>query len=199
MLSATAFGERLKQLRVDKKLTHAQLANLMFVSQSTISRWESGDRTPDITILSRLAECLGVSLNDLLAEPSGAGAPPVVIAVDDESIILNGSVKVLSETLPGAEVYGFLHASEALEFARTHQISVAFLDIELQGDSGLELAEQLRVLNPQINVVFVTSHAHYSGDAWTLHASGFLSKPLKRDKILHEVSNLRNPVRGLME
>lgn len=198
MLSAEAFGERLKQLRVDKKLTHAQLANLMFVSQSTISRWESGDRTPDITILSRLAECLDVSLNDLLQDSQESNPVPVVIAVDDEAIILNGSIKVLSETLTGAEVYGFLHAAEALEFARTHLVSVAFLDIEIQADSGLDLAGQLLVLNPQVNVIFVTSHAQYSGDAWDLHASGFLSKPLKAEKILREVSNLRYPVRGLI-
>ena len=74
---------------------------------------------------------------------------------------------------------------------------MAFLDIELHADSGLHLAEQLRQLNPQTNVIFVTSYAQYAGDAWSLHASGFLSKPLKTEKILQEISNLRYPVRGL--
>ena len=197
MLSAEVIGQRLKQFRTAKGMTAAQLGAKIFVAQSTISRWEKGERAPDISVLARLAEVLDVSLSELLAEPQEADAPPVVIAVDDEAIILNGSVKTLTATLNGAEVHGFLHASEALEFAQTHRIAIAFLDIELQADSGLQLAEQLCALNPQTNVIFVTSYAQYAGDAWLLHASGFLSKPLKAEKILHEISNLRYPVKGL--
>ena len=57
---------------------------------------------------------------------------PVVIAVDDEPIILNGNVKVLSQTLTHADIHGFRTAEDALEFAQTQRVDLAFLDIELQ-------------------------------------------------------------------
>ena len=60
------FGTRVAQLRKIKGITQAQLAEILNVSNKTISRWETGDGYPDISLLKPLAAALGVSIDYLL-------------------------------------------------------------------------------------------------------------------------------------
>lgn len=62
MLTKELFGTKLKELRMERNLSQRQLAEMMMVSNGTVGNWESGIRLPDITMLTRLAECLGVEL-----------------------------------------------------------------------------------------------------------------------------------------
>lgn len=59
------FGERLKNYRRAKHLTQQDLADLLGVSNKTVSRWESGGY-PDLGMLVPLARALGVTVDDLL-------------------------------------------------------------------------------------------------------------------------------------
>lgn len=52
--------------RKSKKLTQAKLAEKVFVSEKTVSKWEKGKGIPDTNTLPKLCEVLGVSLNELL-------------------------------------------------------------------------------------------------------------------------------------
>lgn len=61
-----SFSDRLKQYRRDKNLTQQQLADMLGVSNKTVSRWESGGGYPDIPLLVPLARALGVTVDDLL-------------------------------------------------------------------------------------------------------------------------------------
>ena len=65
------FGERLKQYRKQKGLTQQELADLLGVSNKSVSRWESGSY-PDVATLGPLAKALGVTVDDLLGT-----APPI--------------------------------------------------------------------------------------------------------------------------
>ncbi len=60
------FSERLKRYRRDKNLTQQELADLLGVSNKTVSRWESEGGYPDIPLLVPLARALGVTVDDLL-------------------------------------------------------------------------------------------------------------------------------------
>lgn len=60
------FGEFFKQKRLEKNLTQKQLAKLLFVSESTVSKWEKNVAHPDITLLPKLAEILGVTEHELI-------------------------------------------------------------------------------------------------------------------------------------
>ena len=61
-----SFGEFLRQLRQQKNLTQKELASLLFVSDSAISKWEKDVARPDISLLPRLSEILGVSEHELI-------------------------------------------------------------------------------------------------------------------------------------
>lgn len=56
----------IKKIRLTKGLLQKQLAEKMGCNQNDISRWESGERTPSTENLSKIAEALGCSVNDLI-------------------------------------------------------------------------------------------------------------------------------------
>ena len=117
-----------------------------------------------------------------------------ILAVDDERIALEGLVKAISEVMPNAELKGFRYPEEAFEYAKSERIDVAFLDIEMSGKSGVELAEKLLELNPNMNVIFSTGYGHYRDVAFDMHASGYLVKPITVEKVKKEMLNLRRPI-----
>ena len=60
------FGLFFKQKRQEKNLTQKELASLLFVSESAVSKWEKNIAHPDITLLPKLAEILGVTEHELI-------------------------------------------------------------------------------------------------------------------------------------
>lgn len=62
----TIFAEQLKKLRGAKDFSQEDLAQKLFVSRQSISKWENGDTTPDMENLIALAACLDVSLDELV-------------------------------------------------------------------------------------------------------------------------------------
>jgi len=63
-------GAVIRSLREDQKMTQAELAEKLCVSDKTISKWETGRGLPDITLLEPLASALGISTLELLAGES---------------------------------------------------------------------------------------------------------------------------------
>ena len=61
-----AFGAFLVRLRKEKELTQKELAEQLYVSDKAVSKWERGLSLPDISLLTPLAECLGVTVTELL-------------------------------------------------------------------------------------------------------------------------------------
>jgi putative transcriptional regulator len=55
----------LKQIRESKKLTQKELADLVNLSQETISQYENGKRRPNIIIARKIADIFGISLDNI--------------------------------------------------------------------------------------------------------------------------------------
>ena len=60
-------GNFIASERKNKKLTQAKLAEMIYVSEKTISKWENGNGVPDTDLLSKLCEVLDISVNELLS------------------------------------------------------------------------------------------------------------------------------------
>lgn len=60
-------GSTIKILRESKKLTQAQLANMISVSDKAVSRWETGKEFPDVSLLEPLSKALGISVIELIS------------------------------------------------------------------------------------------------------------------------------------
>ena len=120
-----------------------------------------------------------------------------IIAVDDEPLALGLLVRSIQEACPSSQLSKFQSGNKALEFLETNPCDVAFLDIHMRGIDGLTLAQKIKERNPQCNLIFVTGYSEYAGDALSLHASGYINKPVSPEAIQKELEDLRHPVISL--
>ena len=187
------FAITLRKLRTELGLSQRDLAERMYVTRSTVARWENGSRLPNAMMIARLAEFLGADFNTLMNAAAESDESPNVIIVDDRKIFLTGALPILEEAMPNAAITGFIRPSEAIEFARNNKVALAFLDIEMGKISGLDLCRTLREINPRTNVVYLTAYVEYSFDAWSTGASGFMLKPITPEGVQDQLKKLRYP------
>lgn len=119
-----------------------------------------------------------------------------IIALDDEEFALATLNDAICEALPNEQPVCFGKAEDALEYAKQVPVDVAFLDINMDGMSGIELAEKLMELCPTTNLIFVTGFSEYFDKAFELYASGYVKKPVRAKRILREMAHLRYPLRA---
>lgn len=65
-MDAKEIGRFICSLRKDKGLTQSALAELLNISNRTVSKWETGEGLPDISLLPDLAKVLGVTTDEIL-------------------------------------------------------------------------------------------------------------------------------------
>ncbi len=188
------FSKILKQKRTSMGISQEMLAQKLFVTKSTVARWESGTRIPDITMISKIVDCLNIDVSVLINTAADGNITPDIIIVDDERIILNGGIPIIKSVLPGANIEGFIKPSEAIEYAKSHKVDLAFLDIEMGMTSGLDVCGALLESNPKTNVIYLTAYTDYALDAWSTGASGFMLKPLTADGVREQLAKLRYPL-----
>ena len=97
------------------------------------------------------------------------------LILDDRKIVVQGSLSVVEEVLPNANIFGFTKPIEAVEFAKKKKISLIFLDIEMGRTNGLDICKNFLEINPQTNIIFLTAYVEYSFEAWSTGASGYLA------------------------
>ena len=192
-----SFSEILKSFRTEKNLSQQQLADMLFVERTTIANWESGRRTPDAVLLLQISKCLDIDVNILLETIGNTVEVPNIMMVDDESIILKSSMAVIANLLPNASVTGFTSPTEALSFAKSNRVHLAYIDIEMGKLNGLELCRELLKINPRTNVIYLTAYPDYALEAWDTGACGFAVKPLTAEQARNHLTRLKFPIRGL--
>ena len=95
---AETFGQRLSRLRREKGLTQEDIAKRIIISPQAVSKWENDISSPDILVLSSLADILGVSVDQLLgredipeeeakAEAKEEPVKEEKVEIDDDDII----------------------------------------------------------------------------------------------------------------
>ncbi len=117
----------------------------------------------------------------------------IIIALDDEALSLEGLTLAIKSASPDSSVHSFQSAEKALAFARETRPDVIFLDIEMRGMSGLEAAAHLQKMHPQVNIIFTTGYQEYMSEAFRLHVSGYITKPITPAKVQTELEHLRFP------
>ncbi len=121
-----------------------------------------------------------------------------ILVVDDEPIVMEGIAQTVRTAVPDADVRVFQDPQEALSYAQTHPVDVAFLDVEMPGMSGLTLAMDMKKAHRRVNIIFITAYRQYAVDAMQsrgIHASGYLMKPVTVDQVRWELKDLRYPTR----
>ena len=114
-----------------------------------------------------------------------------VIVVDDEKYMLETLEEAIRVSPDIELVQSFSSCSAALKYAEESPIDIAFLDINMRGMGGLELAEKLIQLQPHCKVVFCTGYEEYAVSAFQLHASGYLMKPVDPEAVQKEIDHIK--------
>lgn len=110
-----------------------------------------------------------------------------IICVDDEVVILNHIVNLCKSFLNGALIKGFSNAKGAIDEIENQNIDIAILDIDLPDMNGLTLAAKIKELSPETSIIFLTGHPRFATDAFKLHASGYLLKPVDKEELNAEI------------
>ena len=117
-----------------------------------------------------------------------------ILVVDDEPIAANKLTDCIKEICKGAEIVTFFRSDEALVYGKENVTDVAFLDIQMPVVNGIDLAKELKKIHPVLNVIFCTAYSEYAMEAVRIHASGYVTKPYKKEDIARELDNLLHPV-----
>lgn len=106
-----------------------------------------------------------------------------VLAVDDEAPALDEVAYLLGQHPDIAAVHTAGDATSALRELNQHSIDAVFLDINMPGLSGIELAGVLRNFAHRPAVVFVTAHDDKAVAAFDLGAVDYLLKPIRQNRL----------------
>jgi DNA-binding LytR/AlgR family response regulator len=117
-----------------------------------------------------------------------AAAPRAVIA-DDEPNLVRYLAARLAALWPGLVIAGTAaNGPEARALIAEEEPDIAFLDIQMPGISGLDVARDLA----GVHVVFVTAHDQYAVEAFERAAIDYLLKPVTDDRLAATVARLKD-------
>lgn len=116
----------------------------------------------------------------------------LVFAIDDERRMLKLLHSAIEAAIPQAEVVDFSLGSEAIRAleAQGPRPDFLFSDIRMPGLDGLALAVRVKQLSPDTRIIFVTGYTQYAYDAYQLHVSGYIRKPVDAQRIREELEHI---------
>jgi len=112
------------------------------------------------------------------------------LVVDDEAPA-RSELRYLLDEAGGVEVIGEAsNASEASQLIKAIPYDVVFLDIDMPGMSGIQLAEMLIQLDRPPSVIFVTAHSEHAVKAFEVSAVDYLVKPVELGRLKQALERL---------
>lgn len=112
------------------------------------------------------------------------------LVVDDEAPA-RSELRYLLDEAGGVEVVGEAsNAMEALQLIKAIPYDVIFLDIQMPGLTGVQLAEAMAAHPRPPAIIFVTAHSEHAVKAFEVRATDYLVKPVELDRLRNAVSRL---------
>jgi two-component SAPR family response regulator len=106
-----------------------------------------------------------------------------IVVVDDEELSLQLTMKMLEKQDQAKIVGAFSKPLEALKYIPELKPDAVFLDIEMPGINGVELAKRLIEQDEDLHIVFVTAYNQYAIDAFKVSAVNYLLKPIDAEEL----------------
>lgn len=136
-------------------------------------------------------------------EPGGGARPPLpalrVLAVDDEAPALDELVWMLGRHPQVGQVLSAASGEAALRVLHDQQVDAIFLDVQMPGLNGLDLARVLSRFAAAPPVVFVTAHEQHAVDAFELNVVDYVLKPVRDERLSEAVRRVVRAVEGRVQ
>jgi len=117
-----------------------------------------------------------------------------VMLIDDEEDALD-LLEILLGMIGDVKVVGrYTNPVRAWEELEAIDVDAVFLDVQMPGMKGTELARNLKAKRPQLHVVFTTAYSDYAVEAFEIQLSDYLLKPFTPDRLQLTVSRIRQAV-----
>ena len=113
--------------------------------------------------------------------------PLTALVVDDERPALDELTFLLGQDGRIGEIVACASATEALRTLHEREVDVVFLDIQMPGLSGLDLAQVLARFRTPPPIVFVTAHESHAVEAFDLSAVDYVLKPVRAERLAEAV------------
>lgn len=114
-----------------------------------------------------------------------------IVAVDDEEFMLE-QFRMECEKIEGLSIEQlFDDPNDALEYLEKHSADVVFLDVEMPGMNGIELAGKIRELHPKIIVIFITAYESYAIEAVRIKSDFYVLKPYSSKEIKEVINHAK--------
>ena len=110
-----------------------------------------------------------------------------VLVVDDERPALDELAYLLERDDRVGEVLTCDTATQGLVVLQAEEVDAVFLDIQMPGLNGIELAQVLTRFRTPPAIVFVTAHEEHAVDAFELRAVDYVLKPVRADRLAEAV------------
>ncbi len=110
-----------------------------------------------------------------------------IICVDDEALVLQLTASLCRKLPQVDEVEAFDSAQAALDWIKENDADIALLDIDMPNMDGITLAARIKEEKPDTAVIFLTGYSQYALDAFSVHASGYLLKPISQERLSEEI------------
>jgi DNA-binding LytR/AlgR family response regulator len=115
------------------------------------------------------------------------------IVAEDEPLLRADLIRALNEVWPQLNIVAEAEDGvAALETIAAHQPDIAFLDIQMPGLTGLDVAAALRATSAKTAIVFVTAYQQYAIDAFEKGAIDYLLKPIDKARLAETINRLKS-------
>lgn len=122
-----------------------------------------------------------------------------VLAVDDEIPALEDLIYELSKHERIGSIERASNANEALVAFRGMQFDAVFLDVNMPGLSGLDLARVLNQFRDPPAIVFVTAFENHAVDAFEISAVDYLLKPVRTERVAESIRRILDRITQVTE
>lgn len=113
------------------------------------------------------------------------------IIVDDEPLMIRKFLRLTDGISDLCVVGQFEEAEDALEYAKTNPLEIAFLDVEMPVMSGIDLAQELKKLQENILIVFITAFDEYIRESNEIGGDYYIVKPYTEEVLQLMMEKLR--------
>lgn len=106
-----------------------------------------------------------------------------MMIVDDEELPAMRLKRILTEIDEWCEIETFLDPLEAYDYAKSHPVDIAFLDISMPDVNGMKLSSLLMDIHQSIKIIFVTGFDEYAVRAFEINALDYVMKPVTVERL----------------
>lgn len=115
------------------------------------------------------------------------------VVIDDEQPAIR-QMEVYIERIPFLKLLkSFDNAIESLSFLQNNQVDLLFLDIEMEGFTGLQM---IKALHHKPKIILTTAYDQYALDAYNLNVSDYLLKPISFERFVIAIDRIYEAFRN---